>query len=95
MTGCPAAIAAQPYREAEARCPELAYGLHLRGPKCSLIGGRRICGECAGEVGPQGGPEKRSREAGVQGKGFWLPQEGWSKQGQNLSVSGYRSAERD
>ncbi len=57
MTGCTAAIAAaERYREAEARCPALAYGLHLRGPKCSLIGGRRICGECVREVRSQDVP---------------------------------------
>jgi hypothetical protein len=31
-------------------CPPLAYNLHLNAPLCSRKGGRRICGECAGEV---------------------------------------------
>ncbi len=54
MTGCPAAIAAaQRYRDAEARCPELAYGLHLRGGRCRRIGGKRVCGDCVGDLLPQ------------------------------------------
>ena len=51
MTGCTAAIAAaQRYRDAEARCPALAYGLDKRGGKCRRIGGKRICGDCVHEV---------------------------------------------
>lgn len=61
MTGCAAAIAAaQRFRDAEARCPALAYGLHLRGGKCRRVGGTRVCGECAGDVVPLNVPSDRS-----------------------------------
>ncbi len=54
MTGCPAAIAAaQRYREAEARCPKLAYGLDQRDGKCRRVGGKRVCGSCVHELAPQ------------------------------------------
>lgn len=53
MTGCTAAIAAAAlYREAEARCPPLAYGLHLRGGKCRRLGGDRVCQMCVGDLLP-------------------------------------------
>jgi hypothetical protein len=51
MTGCTAAIeAARRYREAEAACPELAYGLHRNGGRCRRMGGPRQCGDCAGDL---------------------------------------------
>ncbi len=61
MTGCPAAIAAaRPYLEAKARCPALAYGLHLRGGKCRRMGGDRVCSDCVGDLRPQDMPSNRS-----------------------------------
>lgn len=61
MTGCPAAIAAaQRHRDAEAHCPNLAYGLHLRGGRCRRVGGKRVCGDCVGDLREQDRPSDRS-----------------------------------
>jgi hypothetical protein len=57
MTGCSAAIeAARRYREAEAACPPLAYGLHKGGGRCRRAGGPRVCGECAKDLLPRDRP---------------------------------------
>jgi hypothetical protein len=51
MTGCTAAIeAARRYREAEAACPPLAYGLHRGGGRCRRIGGPRVCADCLADL---------------------------------------------
>lgn len=49
MSGCSAASAARD--KILAQCEPLAYGLHLV-PwfKCRRLGGRSICGTCAGDV---------------------------------------------
>lgn len=53
INGCRVAIsAAQTYRQAEADCAPLAYGLHLTGGRCRRLGGPRQCGTCAGDVLP-------------------------------------------
>jgi hypothetical protein len=55
MTGCSAAIeAARRYHEAEAACPELAYGLHrFMFGKCRRLGGLRVCQVCLGDLRPE------------------------------------------
>jgi hypothetical protein len=51
MTGCLAAIeAARRYREAEARCPPLAYELHKQGGRCRRLGGLRVCADCLADL---------------------------------------------
>ena len=56
MTGCANAIAARDKaREAEARCPSLAYGLHKApwADKCRRLGGARVCADCVGDLREQ------------------------------------------
>ncbi len=59
MTGCSAAIAAaQPFRDAEARCPAKKH----RG-KCRRAGGTKQCGLCAGDVRVEDMPETKSGDS--------------------------------
>lgn len=54
MTGCRNAIAMRDrYLEVEARCPELAYGLHRVGGKCRRLGGPRQCADCLKDLRPE------------------------------------------